>query len=128
MLSLTGAQAPNEGDVLLVGDIDEMPRVETLTALRNCAFPPRVTLRIQTYYYSYQWLHRGEMWHHPQATYFNGTNTVRPGSLRVDKADEELFMSGWHCDSCFGYVYTFFNYPPENFVAQNEPSNSAEHP
>ena len=104
MLSLTGAQAPNQGDVLLVGDIDEIPRIGTLTALRNCAFPPRVTLRTQMYYYSYQWLHRGELWHHPQVTYFDGKNTVRPESLRVDKADEELYMTGWHCSSCFGYV------------------------
>ena len=106
MLSLSGAQAPNQGDVLLVGDIDEIPRIGTLTALRNCAFPPRVTLRTQMYYYSYQWLHRGELWHHPQATYFDGKNTVRPESLRMDKADEELYMTGWHCSSCFGYVFT----------------------
>ena len=103
MLSLTGAAAPNEGDVLLVGDVDEIPRTGTLTALRNCAFPPRVTLRSQMYYYSYQWLHRGSLWHHPQATYFAGPEkTVRPESLRMDEADVELYMSGWHCSSCFG--------------------------
>ncbi|KAK4692790.1 hypothetical protein P7C71_g4484, partial [Lecanoromycetidae sp. Uapishka_2] len=39
MLSLTGDQAPEQGDVLLVGDIDEIPRISTLTALRNCAYP-----------------------------------------------------------------------------------------
>ena len=104
MLSLTGAQAPSQGDVLLVGDIDEIPRIGTLTALRNCAFPPRVTLRTQMYYYSYQWLHRGELWHHPQVTYFDGKNTVRPESLRTGKADEELYMTGWHCSSCFGTI------------------------
>ncbi|KAL9130487.1 MAG: hypothetical protein Q9217_001359 [Psora testacea] len=101
MLSLTGPQAPNLSDVLLVGDIDEIPRVSTLTALRNCAFPPRVTLRSQMYYYSYQWLHRGEQWHHPQATYFDGENTVRPEELRGGRADAELYSSGWHCSSCF---------------------------
>lgn len=31
MLSLTGAQAPNKGDVLLIGDIDEIPRIGMLT-------------------------------------------------------------------------------------------------
>lgn len=104
LLSLTGAQSPNQGDVLLVGDIDEIPRIGTLTALRNCAFPPRVTLRTQMYYYSYQWLHRGDLWHHPQATYFDGRKTVRPESLRTGKADAELYMTGWHCSSCFRYV------------------------
>lgn len=51
--------------------------------------------------------------HHPQATYFNGKNTVRPESLRMDKADAELYMTGWHCSSCFGYVplssYLFYS-------------------
>lgn len=102
LLSLTGVQAPNEGDVLLVGDIDELPRINTLTALRNCAFPRRVTLRTQMYYYSYQWLHRGELWHHPQATYYDGPDTVLPESLRMDPSDAELYMAGWHCSSCFG--------------------------
>lgn len=103
MSSLTGDQAPTQGDVLLIGDIDEIPRIGTLTALRNCAFPPRVTLRTQMYYYSYQWLHRGELWHHPQATYYDGpVNTVKPDSLRMDAPDTELYMSGWHCSSCFG--------------------------
>ena len=94
-------QTPNQGDVLLVGDIDEVPRIGTLTALRNCAFPPRVTLRTQMYYYSYQWLHRGDLWHHPQATYFDGSKTIRPESLRTGQADVELYMTGWHCSSCF---------------------------
>lgn len=103
MVSLTGPQAPSQGDVLLIGDVDEIPRIATLTALRNCAFPPRVTLRTQMYYYSYQWLHRGDLWHHPQATYYDGPEkTVRPESLRMDEADAELYMSGWHCSSCFG--------------------------
>jgi len=66
---------------------------------------PRVTLRTQMYYYSYQWLHRGDLWHHPQATYFDGPKkTIRPESLRMDKADVELYMSGWHCSSCFGTI------------------------
>lgn len=102
LLSLTGAQAPGQGDVLLVGDVDEIPRPGIVTALRNCAFPARVTLRTQMYYYSYQWLHRGELWPHPQATYYNGPrDTVRPENLRSDLADTELFMAGWHCSSCF---------------------------
>ena len=90
--------------MLLVGDIDEIPRIGTLTTLRNCAFPPRVTLRTQMYYYSYQWLHRGDLWHHPQATYFDGSKTVRPEDLRTSRADAELYMTGWHCSSCFRYI------------------------
>ena len=101
LLSLSGQQAPVQGDVLLVADVDEIPRTSTIRALRNCAFPPRVTLRSQFYYYSFQWQHRGVQWAHPQATYYNGlTGTVRPEDLRNGKEDAELFNAGWHCSSC----------------------------
>lgn len=36
MLPLTGPQASSQGDVLLVGDVDEIFRIGTLTALRIC--------------------------------------------------------------------------------------------
>ena len=53
LFSLSGDQAPAEGDVLVVGDVDEISRLSTLTALRNCAYPSRVTLRSHFYYYSF---------------------------------------------------------------------------
>lgn len=101
LLSLSGDQAPTKGDVLLVSDVDEVLRSSTVQVLRNCAFPPRVTLRSQFYYYSFQWQHRGEQWAHPQATYYDGvTATIRPEDLRTGKADRELYNAGWHCSSC----------------------------
>ena len=101
LTSLSGEQAPALGDVLVIGDIDEIPRLTTLTTLRNCAFPPRVTLRSHFYYYSFQWLHRGEQWAHPQATYFNGfKHTIKPEDLRTGKPQMELYNAAWHCSSC----------------------------
>lgn len=108
---LRDAQAPSWGDVLVVADVDEIPRPETLTVLRSCAFPRRLTLRSRFYYYSFQFLHRGPEWAHPQATYYEGlTETVKPVNLRNgdggiqpviywDKAD--LWNASWHCSSCF---------------------------
>ena len=99
--SLSGERAPVQGDVLLVADVDEVPRTSTIKTLRNCAFPPRVTLRSQFYYYSFQWQHRGEQWAHPQATYYDGpTGTVKADDLRSGKPDAELFNAAWHCSSC----------------------------
>ena len=99
--SLSGEQAPTQGDVLVIGDVDEVPRLSTLTTLRNCAFPPRVTLRSHFYYYSFQWLHRGEQWAHPQATFFNGLeDTIKPEDLRTGKPHLELYNAAWHCSSC----------------------------
>ena len=101
LASLSGEQAPVQGDVLIIGDVDEVPRPTTLTTLRNCAFPPRVTLRSHFYYYSFQWLHRGEQWAHPQATFFNGfKDTVKPEDLRKGKPHVELYNAAWHCSSC----------------------------
>jgi beta-1,4-mannosyl-glycoprotein beta-1,4-N-acetylglucosaminyltransferase len=109
---LTGAQAPNKGDVILVSDLDEIPRPATLTLLRNCDFPLRLTLRSKFYYYSFQWLHRGKEWAHPQATtYLGPNNTILPQDLRgghgaslfsPDKAD--LWNAAWHCSSCFSTI------------------------
>lgn len=118
--NLTGGQAPTEGDVLLVSDVDEIVRPEALIVLRACKFPRRLTLRSKFYYYSFQFLHRGAEWNHPQATTFQGfENTILPSDLRFgDGAREwkvlaplrrwlekgDLWNAGWHCSSCFATV------------------------
>ena len=111
---------PQIGDALMVSDIDEVPRPETMRLLRYCDFPDRLTLRSHFYYYSYQFLHRGEQWAHPQATTYRGLDrTISPTNLRNgdggpgyrllrplvrwwQKAD--LFDAAWHCSSCFATV------------------------
>lgn len=109
----------HEGDVILVSDVDEIPKPETLNVLRSCDIPDRLTLRSHFYYYSFQWLHVGEQWPHPQATVFHGlSNTLSPNELRNgiggpsswwpfwssihrwwQKAD--MWNAAWHCSSCF---------------------------
>ncbi|KAF7887927.1 uncharacterized protein EAF01_011081 [Botrytis porri] len=111
---LVDEQKPNEGDVILVSDIDEVIRPASLQVLRNCVFPVILTLRSQFYYYSFQFRHRGEQWAHPQATFYRGLeNTIKPHSLRsrhgghvqVDERDSKsignLWNAAWHCSSCF---------------------------
>ena len=108
--NLSGEQQASPGDVILVSDIDEVPRPATLQVLRNCKYPRRLTLRSRFYYYSFQWLHRGAEWPHPQATIYEGDKTIRPANLRngeggniirmqLDKAD--LWNAAWHCSFCF---------------------------
>lgn len=114
---LTGAQAPTEGDVLVVADVDEIVRPETLLVLRACEFPRRLTLRSRFFYYSFQFLHRGPEWPHPQATMYRGmVDTILPDDLRKgDGARQwgilaplvrwpekgDLWNAGWHCSNCF---------------------------
>jgi beta-1,4-mannosyl-glycoprotein beta-1,4-N-acetylglucosaminyltransferase len=117
--ALTGPKEPEKGDVIIVSDIDEIPKPETINALRHCDIPDRVTLRSHFYYYSYQWLHIGQQWPHPQATVFNTlSTTLKPSHLRKgngglktsipflgawrrwsQKAD--MWDAAWHCSSCF---------------------------
>lgn len=118
-----GQKQADEGDVIILSDIDEIPKPETVQLLRSCHFPARLTLRSHFYYYSFQWLHRGVQWAHPQATVFRGLeNTIAPVDLRNgeggprwpflpfirpfvrwwQKAD--LWSSTWHCSSCFATI------------------------
>ncbi|KAK0880803.1 hypothetical protein LTR87_005296 [Friedmanniomyces endolithicus] len=111
----------HEGDVLIVSDVDEIPKPETLVVLRKCEFPDRLTLRSDFYYYSFQWLHAGEKWAHPQVTTYRGlTSTIPPKDLRNGEPATHGFLclnhvrswwqradlwdAAWHCSSCFATV------------------------
>ncbi|KAL2270178.1 hypothetical protein VTJ83DRAFT_2362 [Remersonia thermophila] len=72
------------------------------------------------YYYSFQWLHRGPEWPHPQATYYQGLQgTVLPEDLRMGIGGKGpwplrelrrwwerggVSNASWHCSSCFATV------------------------
>ncbi|KAI1415729.1 glycosyltransferase family 17 protein [Hypoxylon sp. FL1857] len=110
---LKGPKAPVSGDVIIVADVDEVVRPETLVVLKACNFPRRLTLRSHFYYYSFQYLHKGTQWAHPQATYYQGWRTILPVNLRnsdgglqplikLEKGD--LWSAGWHCSTCFSTV------------------------
>lgn len=112
--SLTNDAAPTENDVIIVSDIDEIPRPATVQLLRECQFGRLTTLRSKFYYYSFQWLHRGQEWAHPQATTYHGTDrTILPASLREldgslaevpDSEKQTIWNSAWHCSSCFATI------------------------
>ena len=107
--NLHGEKEVNMGDVILVSDVDEIPRADVIKALRNCMFPQRLTLRTDYYRYSFQWVLREDQWKHPQATFFKGDQTVKPESLRMEKADAEIYNAGWHCSSCLASLQDMVN-------------------
>ncbi|KAI1767638.1 glycosyltransferase family 17 protein [Hypoxylon sp. FL1150] len=115
---LEGKKAPALGDVIIVADVDEIVRPETLVVLKACNFPRRLTLRSHFYYYSFQYLHKGTQWAHPQATYYQGWRTILPVNLRnsdgglqplikLEKGD--LWSAGWHCSTCFSTIEEVLN-------------------
>ncbi|KAI0398422.1 glycosyltransferase family 17 protein [Xylariaceae sp. FL0594] len=110
---LAGPQMPVHGDVIIVADVDELVRPETLVVLKACSFPRRLTLRSHFYYYSFQFLHKGTQWAHPQATYYQGWRTILPTNLRnsdgglqplIHLEKGNLWSAGWHCSSCFSTI------------------------
>lgn len=117
--TLKGKHCPRYGDVIIVADVDEIPRPATVALLRSCHFPMRLTLRSQFYYYSFQFRHRSEEWTHPQATlYTTSWSTLKPFNLRnggggipfvrdLDKGD--LWNAAWHCRLCFANISDFLN-------------------
>ncbi|KAF3921107.1 hypothetical protein AA313_de0209530 [Arthrobotrys entomopaga] len=102
---LQDQQAPAMGDVILVSDVDEIPRPSTLTALRNCKFPKKLAIHSDMYYYSFQWRNRND-WAFPHATYYDGNDTVMPDDLR-HTADSHLYRAAWHCSYCFSTIGEF---------------------
>lgn len=111
-------QQINYGDVLLVSDMDEIPRPGALLLLRHCEIPARLILRLDFYYYSFQWRHRGPQWTHPDATVYRGPSTIMPNDLRQGLLGPgsgwtpiasfwrwweraTIHNAGWHCSSCF---------------------------
>lgn len=103
---------PTHGDVMIVGDVDELVRPEILTTLRNCEFPAKVKLWTRFYYYSFQWLHpEGHAeWGHPDVTFFQGWNlTIPPQDLRGARPDIDVYSAGWHCSYCFSRLKDIVN-------------------
>lgn len=118
MSRLDGPKKPITGDVIVVADVDEVPRREAMLLLRSCTFPKRLTLASRFYYYSYQFLHDGPEWPHPQATWYDGDDTVRPTNLRNgdggipwlrNREKATLNNASWHCSSCFSTMEQFLN-------------------
>ncbi|KAK4451576.1 glycosyltransferase [Podospora aff. communis PSN243] len=113
--ALTGPSTPNPNDVLIVADIDEIPRPSTISLLRACAFPRRTTLFSKFYYYSFQHRHVGPEWPHPQATTYHGRATILPNDLRTNTGffltawlqRGGIANAAWHCSSCFGTIEEF---------------------
>ncbi|KAK2616265.1 hypothetical protein QQS21_000900 [Conoideocrella luteorostrata] len=119
MLRLVGDRAPVNGDVIIVADVDEIPRPQSVLVLRSCNYPRRLTLASKFYYYSFQFLHTGPEWQHPQATYYEGSRTtLKPTNLRNGDGGFAPFRgrekgvlnnAGWHCSSCFATIEQFLN-------------------
>ena len=99
---LEGEKKAEIDDVIIIADVDEIPRPDTLTAMRNCVVPNAFTLRSRMYYYSFQWLLRGDDWAHPQAMLWKGKDQTMPAdTLRMGASSQpHMHNAAWHCSYC----------------------------
>ena len=108
--------SPRHNDILLVSDIDELPRPSALHLLRTCLPPSsnRITLSTTAHLYSFDTRHslpQKRHWLHPQATIYTGNDTIWPEDLRTSahkpefKAEYRVIGdAGWHCSTCFSTI------------------------
>jgi len=104
------------GDVVLISDVDEIPRRGVAALLKRCAgYPAVLHLQLRRFAYSFAWPDGGAHDTHSAArTYVAGdsrlssrlfvhghTEATPGGGIRL------LADAGWHCSFCFRYLEDF---------------------
>lgn len=90
-----------DGDLVLMSDVDELPRFTTMELLKTCDFGDTVHLQLQNFLYSFEFLFDMDSWRasvrrHPSDGYSHG---------RV--GEKLLADAGWHCSFCFKHIEDF---------------------
>lgn len=101
MNSALEAAGVREGDLVLMSDVDELPRASTLELLKTCDYGDVIHLQLANYVYSFEFLLDRDSWRasvrrHPSSGYSHG---------RV--SETLLGDAGWHCSFCFKHIRDF---------------------
>jgi beta-1,4-mannosyl-glycoprotein beta-1,4-N-acetylglucosaminyltransferase len=97
-----------EGDLVVIGDVDELPKPSVISALSRCngwqhllSGDRTVCLTSAFSYYSYEWS-RGSPWFFPEVYLFYPGH---PPTARKGSSGETCIASaGWHCSWCLPTV------------------------
>eukprot|EP01112_Ceratiomyxa_fruticulosa_P008329 TRINITY_DN2156_c0_g2_i1.p1 TRINITY_DN2156_c0_g2~~TRINITY_DN2156_c0_g2_i1.p1 ORF type:complete len:393 (+),score=49.16 TRINITY_DN2156_c0_g2_i1:93-1181(+) len=86
------------GDLVLVSDVDELYRAETIRMLTDCQGPAKIHIQMRNFQYSFEF-ERGKMNRPAVITY----DPSRNGNyLSHGKLTETILADGgWHCSFCF---------------------------
>eukprot|EP00667_Euglena_gracilis_P005056 EG_transcript_5086 len=115
MLDIFRKAGLQKGDIFLISDADEIPRVDAVRLLKKCGpWPaPRIQLEMPSYIYSFQ---------RPaplpatgcSATIYDGTDDaslfhhgLARGRRAMSNEDFLLHDAGWHCQWCFRAIEDF---------------------
>ena len=93
-------------DVILLSDLDEIPKPKTLNVLKSCYFVYPLILTSEFYYYSFEYY--VGTWNNPRATMFKGLNLALDfQNLRSSAVAYSMPKAAWHCSFCFSTYEQF---------------------
>jgi beta-1,4-mannosyl-glycoprotein beta-1,4-N-acetylglucosaminyltransferase len=98
--------AEGPGYLMLVSDVDEIPRAEVLRAVKECEGWPEdpIHLEMTRWLYSFEWAGDPTF----AAAVWQRNKTANSDPLSHRRRSDTLFAdAGWHCTFCFEYLDQF---------------------
>nr|GEZ08849.1 glycosyl transferase, family 17 [Tanacetum cinerariifolium] len=93
-----------DGDLLIMSDVDEIPSAHTIDLLRWCDGPPPIVhLNMNNYLYSFEFNVDHGSWRASVHEYQKGKTRY----AHYRQTDYLLADSGWHCSFCFRKISDF---------------------
>ncbi|KAI3713246.1 hypothetical protein L1987_71820 [Smallanthus sonchifolius] len=101
LLKIAGIE---DGDLLIMSDVDEIPSAHTIDLLRWCEGPPPIVhLNLNNYLYSFEFHVDHSSWRASVHQYQKGKTRY----AHYRQTDYLLAESGWHCSFCFRKITDF---------------------
>ncbi|KAI3716967.1 hypothetical protein L1987_68221 [Smallanthus sonchifolius] len=101
---LLQAAGIEDGDLLIMSDLDEIPSAHTIDLLRWCDGPPPILhLNLNDYLYSFEFNVDHSSWRASVHQY----QKVKTRYAHYRQMDYLLADSGWHCSFCFRKISDF---------------------
>ncbi|KAL8200759.1 hypothetical protein R6Q57_012098 [Mikania cordata] len=101
LLKIAGIE---DGDLLIMSDVDEIPSAHTIDLLRWCDGPPSIVhLNLNNYLYSFEFKVDHSSWRASVHQYQKGKTRY----VHYRQTDYLLVDSGWHCSFCFRKITDF---------------------
>ncbi|KAI3716968.1 hypothetical protein L1987_68224 [Smallanthus sonchifolius] len=101
---LLQAAGIEDGDLLIMSDLDEIPSAHTIDLLRWCDGPPPILhLNLNDYLYSFEFNVDHSSWRASIHQYQKGKTRY----AHYRQTDYLLADSGWHCSFCFRKISDF---------------------
>ncbi|MES2287670.1 MAG: hypothetical protein V4547_18385 [Bacteroidota bacterium] len=105
MTGFVNQEHPDPGDLIIIGDIDELPYAHTIQLLKSCeGYSQELHLEMNNYLYSFEFLLKTTNWKPHVAIYDPNSFWYHHGKY---KSSYRLADAGWHCSFCFRYISDF---------------------